>query len=72
MGSFGRSIPIQAGALPAYIFLVSNALVLLGVDATDAATLVLVIPGIQTLFYIVCGGSCFALYLLVRARLRKV
>lgn len=72
IGNFSRSIPIQAGALPAYIFLVSNALVLLGVDATDAATLVLVIPGIQTLFYIVCGGSCFALYLLVRARLRKV
>lgn len=71
VGNFSRSIPIQAGSLPAYIFLVSKALVLLGATQTDADTLVLIIPGIQTAFYIVAGGFCFVLYLLLRIRLAK-
>lgn len=68
VGNLSRSIPIQAGSLPAYIFLVSKALLLLGADVNEAAALVLIIPGIQTLFYIVAGGGCFAFYLLLRNR----
>lgn len=68
VGNLSRSIPIQAGALPAYIFLVSKALVLLGADVGEAEALVLIIPGIQTLFYIVVGGGCFVFYLLLRNR----
>lgn len=69
IGNFSRAIPIQAGSLPAYIFLVSKALVLLGADKNEADALVLIIPGIQTLFYIFAGGGCFAAYLLFRNHL---
>lgn len=71
LGNFSRAVPIQAGALPLYMLLVSQALVLLGANPTDAGVLVLIIPGIQTLFYLVAGGGCFAIYLLFRARLAK-
>jgi len=71
IGNFSRAIPIQAGSLPAYIFLVSKALVLLGADKNEADALVLIIPGIQTLFYIIAGGGCFAAYLLMRARINR-
>jgi uncharacterized membrane protein YbhN (UPF0104 family) len=68
LGNFSRAIPIQAGALPVYMLLVSQALILLGADPVEAGILVLIIPGIQTLFYLVAGGSCFAIYLLFRGR----
>jgi uncharacterized membrane protein YbhN (UPF0104 family) len=68
LGNFSRAIPIQAGALPVYMLLVSQALILLGADPTEAGILVLIIPGIQTLFYLVAGGGCFAVYLLFRGK----
>lgn len=68
LGNFSRAIPIQAGALPVYMLLVSQALILLGSDPAEAGILVLIIPGIQTLFYLVAGGSCFAIYLLFRGK----
>ncbi len=68
LGNFSRAIPIQAGALPVYMLLVSQALVLMGADPTEAGILVLIIPGIQTLFYLVAGGGCFAIYLLFRGK----
>jgi hypothetical protein len=71
LGNFSRAIPIQAGALPVYMLLVSQALILLGADPVEAGILVLIIPGIQTLFYLVAGGSCFAIYLLFRGRWAK-
>jgi uncharacterized membrane protein YbhN (UPF0104 family) len=71
LGNFSRAIPIQAGALPVYMLLVSQALILLGADSVEAGILVLIIPGIQTLFYLVAGGSCFAIYLLFRGRWAK-
>lgn len=71
LGNFSRAIPIQAGALPVYMLLVSQALILMGANPTEAGILVLIIPGIQTLFYLVAGGSCFAIYLLFRGRWAK-
>jgi hypothetical protein len=53
------------------MLLVSQALILLGADSVEAGILVLIIPGIQTLFYLVAGGSCFAIYLLFRGRWAK-
>ena len=71
MAMFARLYKIATqtgGALPVYMLLVSQELILLGADPADAGILVLIIPGIKTLFYIVASGSCLATYLLFRGR----
>ncbi len=59
LGVVARTLPIQAGSAGAYHYVVSSALVLLGLNLATGNALAIVIHGFQTVFTIVFGFSCY-------------
>ncbi len=55
IGSIGRSVPIQGGGLGAYHFLVSQTLLLFGVNLLTGNALALVIHGAQSFLTLISG-----------------
>lgn len=61
IGSLGRSVPVQAGGMGAYHWILAQGLLLYGIAETDGLALATIIHATQTLFYLVTGGVCLAL-----------
>ncbi len=59
LGVVARTLPIQAGSAGAYHYVVSSALVLLGLNIATGNALAIVIHGFQTLFTLVFGFSAY-------------
>lgn len=55
VGTFARSIPLQAGSAGAYHYGVSQALIYLGVSSITANALAIIIHGFQTIFTFIIG-----------------
>jgi uncharacterized membrane protein YbhN (UPF0104 family) len=64
LGLVPRSLPIQAGSAGAYHFVVSQALVLLGVSLAVGNALAIVIHGFQTIITLLFGGAAYLWLLL--------
>jgi glycosyltransferase 2 family protein len=56
IGSLGRSVPVQAGGMGAYHWIISSALVLYAINKESGLALATIIHAAQTLFYLVLGG----------------
>ena len=59
VGSFVRSIPIQAGSAGAYHYGVSQAFILLGISSITANALAIIIHGFQTIFTFIIGSLAY-------------
>jgi len=59
LGVIARTLPIQAGSAGAYHYVVSSALVLMGLNLATGNALAIVIHGFQTVFTIVFGFSAY-------------
>jgi uncharacterized protein (TIRG00374 family) len=59
IGSFVRSIPLQAGSAGAYHYGVSQAFILLGVSSITANALAIIIHGFQTVFTFIIGSLAY-------------
>ena len=59
VGSFVRSIPLQAGSAGAYHYGVSQAFILLGVSGLTANALAIIIHGFQTIFTFIIGSIAY-------------
>lgn len=59
LGVIARTLPIQAGSAGAYHFIVSKALIVLGVGELIANALALIIHGFQTIFTIIFGALAY-------------
>ena len=59
VGSFVRSIPLQAGSAGAYHYGVSQALILLGISSLTANALAIIIHGFQTIFTFIFGSIAY-------------
>lgn len=59
IGSFIRSIPLQAGSAGAYHYGVSQAFILLGLSSITANALAIIIHGFQTIFTIIIGSLAY-------------
>lgn len=57
IGSIGRSVPVQAGGMGAYHWIVSQGLLLYGVGINDGLVMATIIHAAQTLFYLIMGGG---------------
>jgi len=68
LGVIARTLPIQAGSAGAYHFIVSKALVLLGVGNLVANALAIVIHGFQTVFTLLFGAIAY-LWLITQKRI---
>lgn len=66
IGSLGRSVPIQAGGMGAYHYVISSALVLYGIGKEQGLALATIIHAAQTLFYLVLGGLSMLLIALTK------
>jgi uncharacterized membrane protein YbhN (UPF0104 family) len=67
LGVIARTLPIQAGSAGAYHFIVSKAIVLLGVGNLVANALAIVIHGFQTVFTLLFGAISY-LWLISKKR----
>lgn len=68
LGVIARTLPIQAGSAGAYHFIVSKALVLLGIGNLVANALAIVIHGFQTVFTLLFGAIAY-LWLIAQKRI---
>lgn len=59
LGVIARTLPIQAGSAGAYHYVVSSALVLMGLNLATGNALAIVIHGFQTVFTIIFGFSAY-------------
>jgi uncharacterized protein (TIRG00374 family) len=59
VGSFVRSIPLQAGSAGAYHYGVSQAFILLGISSITANALAIIIHGFQTIFTFIIGSLAY-------------
>lgn len=59
VGSFVRSIPLQAGSAGAYHYGVSQAFILLGISSITANALAIIIHGFQTIFTFLIGSLAY-------------
>jgi uncharacterized membrane protein YbhN (UPF0104 family) len=59
LGVVARTLPIQAGSAGAYHFVVSSALVLMGLNSATGNALAIIIHGFQTVFTIAFGFSAY-------------
>lgn len=59
LGVVARTLPIQAGSAGAYHFVVSSALVLMGLNNATGNALAIIIHGFQTVFTIAFGFSAY-------------
>lgn len=69
VGTFARSLPIQAGAAGAYHFAVAGVLHLMGVSLVTGNALAVIIHGFQTILTVVLG---FSSYLWLVAKYRQL
>lgn len=70
LGVIARTLPIQAGSAGAYHFIVSKALIILGVGSLIANALAIIIHGFQTIFTIVFGALAY-IWLLGKNRVQE-
>lgn len=56
IGSIGRTVPVQAGGMGAYHWIVSQGLFLYGISIDNGLVMATIIHAAQTLFYLVVGG----------------
>ncbi len=56
IGSLGRSVPVQAGGMGAYHWILTQGLILYGIAKEDGLALATLIHAAQTLFYLILGG----------------
>lgn len=70
LGVLARSLPIQAGSAGAYHFVVSQALLLTGIDLVTGNALAVVIHGFQTVLTLTFGAGAY-LWLLTQERKRE-
>lgn len=61
IGSLGRSVPVQAGGMGAYHWILTQGLLVYGIAEQDGLALATIIHAAQTLFYLVLGGLCLAM-----------
>lgn len=59
LGTIARSLPIQAGSAGAYHYVVSQALLLMGIGLSTGNALAIVIHGFQTVVTLVLGFSSY-------------
>ncbi len=71
VGSLGRLVPIQGGAMGAYHYLFQQGILLYGIGDPYGLVLALVIHGFQSVYYLVAGGLS-TLYLLYRSTERSL
>jgi len=67
VGTFARTLPIQAGGAGAYHFAVSSVLLMMGVTLACGNALAIIIHGFQTLFTFIVGCSAYV-WLLYKTR----